>query len=89
MIRRGPRLPVCKTSCVRWELALRLQDRSAHVVNLARRGKASLSYHVRCEALRSPAGVVGGVVGAVATKVTELGLSFLARVTDLKGYSLK
>lgn len=49
------------------------------------RGFAGLSESLAGFATR--AGVIGGVVGALSTKVIELGSNFLNRVTDVKGYS--
>jgi len=46
---------------------------------------AGLSEAMRGMATR--AGIVGGVVGAVAGKLVELGIQFVQRATDLKGYS--
>lgn len=49
------------------------------------RGFAGLSESLAGFATR--AGVIGGVVGAISTKLIELGSNFINRVTDVKGYS--
>lgn len=48
-------------------------------------GVGSLSEAMRAMATR--AGVVGGVVGAVAGKLVDLGIQFVQRATDVKAYS--
>lgn len=49
------------------------------------RGFAGLSQELSQFATR--AGVIGGVVGAITGKLTDLGLNFINRVTDVKGMS--
>jgi hypothetical protein len=48
-------------------------------------GFAGLSRELSTFATR--AGVIGGVVGAISSKLIELGSNFVNRVTDVKGYS--
>jgi hypothetical protein len=48
-------------------------------------GAAQLSRELR--SLAPVIGAIGGVVGGVTAKITELGLSFLSRVTDVKGFA--
>jgi hypothetical protein len=48
-------------------------------------GAAHLTREMR--GMATTMGVIGGVVGGVTAKITELGLSFLSRVTDVKGYA--
>jgi hypothetical protein len=48
-------------------------------------GAAQLSRELR--SMAPIIGVIGGVVGGVTAKITELGLSFLSRVTDVKGFA--